>query len=156
VITTQVGDLLPWPKRWLVNFVIKHVKKMVPAWQIDGAIDLSRRARTRHGGAPHAGRSQREDIAFLQYTGGTTGVAKGAMLTHRNILANLEQTGVWISGSFKEGKRNRHRAAADVPHLLPDLDAVVHEVGQPDRADHQSARHAGAGQGTREAGSSRS
>ena len=45
----------------------------------------------------------RDDIAFLQYTGGTTGVSKGAMLTHRNILANLEQTGVWISGSFKEG-----------------------------------------------------
>ena len=44
-----------------------------------------------------------DDIAFLQYTGGTTGVAKGAMLTHRNMLANLEQTGVWVSGSFKEG-----------------------------------------------------
>jgi long-chain acyl-CoA synthetase len=103
VITTQIGDLLPIPKRWLVNFVIKHVKKMVPAWRIDRAITL----RT----ALERGRSARfnpvavnsEDIAFLQYTGGTTGVAKGAMLSHRNILANLEQTGVWISVSFKEG-----------------------------------------------------
>ncbi|MBK8889709.1 MAG: AMP-binding protein [Dechloromonas sp.] len=103
VITTQVGDLLPIPKRWLVNFVIKHVKKMVPAWQIDGATALDA-ALERGRSAPfnpvdiHA-----EDLAFLQYTGGTTGVAKGAMLTHRNILANLEQTGIWISVSFKEG-----------------------------------------------------
>jgi len=103
VITTQVGDLLPIPKRWLVNFVIKYVKKMVPAWQIDGATTLGA-ALERGSSAPfspvdiHA-----EDLAFLQYTGGTTGVAKGAMLTHRNILANLEQTGIWISVSFKEG-----------------------------------------------------
>ena len=103
VITTQIGDMLPIPKRWLVNFVIKYVKKMVPAWQIDGATTLGA-ALERGSSAPfspvdiHA-----EDLAFLQYTGGTTGVAKGAMLTHRNILANLEQTGIWISVSFKEG-----------------------------------------------------
>ena len=103
VVTTQVGDLLPAPKRWLVNFVIKRVKSMVPAWRIDGALDF-RAALARGAGASlkpvEAGR---EDLAFLQYTGGTTGVSKGAMLTHRNILANLEQTGVWISGSFREG-----------------------------------------------------
>ena len=103
VITTQIGDLLPTPKRWLVNFVIKHVKKMVPAWHIEGAITLNaalERGRT----APFAPVDVNSgEIAFLQYTGGTTGVAKGAMLTHRNILANLEQTGVWISVSFKEG-----------------------------------------------------
>jgi len=103
VITTQIGDLLPVPKRWLVNFVIKHVKKMVPAWHIDGAITLNA-ALERGRSAPFAPVDVKsDDIAFLQYTGGTTGVAKGAMLTHRNILANLEQTGVWISVSFKEG-----------------------------------------------------
>jgi long-chain acyl-CoA synthetase len=103
VITTQIGDLLPIPKRWLVNFVIKHVKKMVPAWHIDGAITLNA-ALERGRSAPFAPVDVKsDDIAFLQYTGGTTGVAKGAMLTHRNILANLEQTGVWISVSFKEG-----------------------------------------------------
>jgi long-chain acyl-CoA synthetase len=103
VITTQVGDLLPIPKRWIVNFVIKKVKKMVPAWRIDGAIAL-RAALARGAAAPFERiKTTREDIAFLQYTGGTTGVSKGAMLTHRNMLANLEQTGVWVSGSFREG-----------------------------------------------------
>jgi long-chain acyl-CoA synthetase len=103
VITSQVGDMLPGAKRMLVNLVIKRVKKMVPAWQIDGAIPF-RTALARGAKAklqPVA--LTREDIAFLQYTGGTTGVSKGAMLTHRNILANLEQVGAWISGSFKEG-----------------------------------------------------
>ncbi len=103
VITTQLGDLLPAPKRWIVNLVVKKVKKMVPAWRIDGAIPF-RTALARGAAAtlkPVA--LTREDIAFLQYTGGTTGVSKGAMLTHRNVLANLEQTGVWVSGSFKEG-----------------------------------------------------
>ena len=103
VITTQVGDMLPLPKRWLVNFVIKKVKKMVPAWRIAGAMTWHT-ALARGAKAPFEPvEVAREDIAFLQYTGGTTGVSKGAMLTHRNILANLEQTGVWISVSFKEG-----------------------------------------------------
>jgi long-chain acyl-CoA synthetase len=103
VITTEVGDMLPAPKRWLINWVIKNVKKMVPDWRIDGAIGfrtaLARGAAT----ALQPVAVTRDDIAFLQYTGGTTGVSKGAMLTHRNILANLEQTGVWISVSFREG-----------------------------------------------------
>ncbi len=102
VITTQLGDLLPLPRRWIVNLVIKHVKKMVPAWRIEGSTTL--RAALARGAAksiqPVA--AEREDIAFLQYTGGTSGVPKGAMLTHRNILANLEQTGVWLSKSFEE------------------------------------------------------
>jgi long-chain acyl-CoA synthetase len=103
VITSQVGDMLPGPKRMLVNLVIKRVKKMVPAWRIDDAIPF-RTALARGAAAkPQPVAVTREDVAFLQYTGGTTGVSKGAMLTHRNILANLEQTGAWISTSFKEG-----------------------------------------------------
>jgi long-chain acyl-CoA synthetase len=103
VITTQLGDLLPTPKRWIVNLVVKKVKKMVPAWRIDGAIGF--RAALARGAASSLKPVEvtREDIAFLQYTGGTTGVSKGAMLTHRNVSANLEQTGVWVSASFKEG-----------------------------------------------------
>ena len=104
VITTQLGDLLPLPKRWIVNFVIKKVKKMVPDWHIDGTITM--RAALERGAAAQLKpvTLSNQDIAFLQYTGGTTGVSKGAILTHRNILANLEQVGTWISGSFKEGE----------------------------------------------------
>jgi len=103
VITTQVGDMLPIPKRWIVNLVIKKVKKMVPDWRIDGAMSL--RAALERGAQAQFKpvKVTHDDIAFLQYTGGTTGVSKGAILTHRNMLANLEQTGIWVSGSFKEG-----------------------------------------------------
>jgi long-chain acyl-CoA synthetase len=104
VITTQIGDMLPAPKRWIVNWVIKNKRKMVPEWHIANTTTM------RDALATGAGRQLapvdlgHEDIAFLQYTGGTTGVSKGAMLTHRNILANLEQSGVWISGQFKEAQ----------------------------------------------------
>ncbi len=103
VITTQVGDLLPTWKRWILNFVVKRAKRMVPAWCIERAVSF-RAALTRGAKSPlRAVDVTAGDIAFLQYTGGTTGVAKGAMLTHRNILANIEQTGAWLSGRFKEG-----------------------------------------------------
>jgi len=103
VITTRIGDLLPAPKRWIVNLVIKRVKKMVPPWRIERAVGF--RAALARGAATSfmPVEVEREDLAFLQYTGGTTGVSKGAMLTHRNILANVEQTGTWISATFREG-----------------------------------------------------
>ena len=104
VITTQLGDMLPAPKRWIVNFVVKRLKKMVPDWRIDGAIDLAS-ALTRGAGSEFKPVSvAQEDVAFLQYTGGTTGLSKGAMLTHRNILANIEQAGAWIGGNLKDGE----------------------------------------------------
>jgi long-chain acyl-CoA synthetase len=103
VITSQIGDLLPFPRRWIVNLVTRHVKKLVPRWRIDSAVSfdvaLARGAAARFTPV----KPRPDDVAFLQYTGGTTGVAKGAMLTHRNVLANIEQTGVWISGSFQAG-----------------------------------------------------
>ena len=102
VIRTQVGDLLPVPKRWLVNFVIKHVKKMVPPWKIAGTLSLLDALNRGAKGKLTPVRIGHDDIAFLQYTGGTTGIAKGAMLTHGNMLANLEQVNLWISVSFKE------------------------------------------------------
>ena len=148
VITTELGDLLPAPKRWLVNFVIKQVRKMVPAWRIDGAIGF-REALAR--GAATSLRPvdvKREDVAFLQYTGGTTGVAKGAILTHRNILANLETDRRLDLRQFVEGTEIVI-APLPVYHILPDLDALVHEVGQSHRADHQPARLAGVRQGAR-------
>jgi long-chain acyl-CoA synthetase len=103
VITTQVGDLLPAFKALLVNFVVKHVKRMVPQWRIDAAVEF--RAALEAGGR-HGLRDVPlgpDDIAFLQYTGGTTGVAKGAILTHGNMVANLQQTSAWMSRVLKEG-----------------------------------------------------
>jgi long-chain acyl-CoA synthetase len=104
VITTQLGDLLPAPKRWIVNFVVKRLKKMVPDWRIAGVTQL-RTALARGAAAEFKPVGiAHEDVAFLQYTGGTTGLSKGAMLTHRNILANIEQAGAWIGGKLKEGE----------------------------------------------------
>ncbi|MDR6990780.1 long-chain fatty acid--CoA ligase [Luteimonas sp. 3794] len=104
VITTGLGDLLGFPKGPIVNFVLKHVKKMVPDYSIQGAIRF-RDAIAR--GSKHtlpAVSITLEDIAFLQYTGGTTGVAKGAMLTHRNMVANMQQASAWIGTNAKMGE----------------------------------------------------
>ncbi|MBS1136140.1 MAG: long-chain-fatty-acid--CoA ligase [Proteobacteria bacterium] len=103
VVVTGLGDLLGFPKSMIVNFVVKHVKKMVPAWNIPGAQrfnDVLARG-SRHALKPVE--VTHDDIAFLQYTGGTTGVAKGAMLTHRNIIANLQQAHAWIKPFLQEG-----------------------------------------------------
>jgi len=104
VIVTSIGELLGFPKGRIVDFVIKYVKKMVPDYDIPGAIDF-RTALSRGAAAtlPSVALSS-DDIAFLQYTGGTTGVAKGAMLTHRNLVANMQQASAWIGGNAKLGE----------------------------------------------------
>ncbi len=96
VITTGVGDMLGPLKGSLVNLVVRQVKKMVPAYEFPSA--MSFREALKRGSRASLARVDlgHEDIAFLQYTGGTTGVAKGAMLTHRNIIANLQQSHAWL------------------------------------------------------------
>ena len=104
VITTGLGDMLGFPKGPIVNFVLKYVKKMVPDYDIPGAVRF-RDALTL--GQMHALPDvdiEPADIAFLQYTGGTTGVAKGAMLTHRNLVANMQQAAAWVGGNIKYGE----------------------------------------------------
>ena len=104
VITTGLGDMLGFPKGAIVNFVLKHVKKMVPDHHLPGAVrfgDALERGK-RHG-LPTVD-VQPDDIAFLQYTGGTTGVAKGAMLTHRNLVANMQQAAAWVGTNVKMGE----------------------------------------------------
>ncbi|MDP9139448.1 MAG: AMP-binding protein [Pseudomonadota bacterium] len=102
VITTQIGDLASFPKSLVVNAVVKHVKKLVPKWSIPGSIPL-RAALARGKAQPYMRLPlSHDDIAFLQYTGGTTGVSKGATLTHRNVVANLEQVSAWLRSSLRE------------------------------------------------------
>ena len=104
VVTTQLGDMLGFPKSLLVNYVVKHKKKLVPGWDIPGAIPFRKAVAE---GARHSlvePPLTHDDIAFLQYTGGTTGVSKGSMLTHGNIVANLQQTAAWVGKALEEGK----------------------------------------------------
>jgi long-chain acyl-CoA synthetase len=104
IVTTQIGDLFPAFKRLLTNLVVKHVKKMVPEWHLAKAVPFT--------DALAAGRTEQlddvaigpDDLAFLQYTGGTTGVAKGAMLTQANMVANLQQLSAWIGRDLKDGQ----------------------------------------------------
>jgi long-chain acyl-CoA synthetase len=111
VIGTGVGDLLGFPKGAITNFVLKYVRKAVPDYRLDGEVRfrdvLARGARLT---LPRTD-VQHGDIAFLQYTGGTTGVSKGAMLTHRNLVANMQQASQWI------GKR----AAIGEEHIITAL-----------------------------------
>jgi long-chain acyl-CoA synthetase len=96
VITTALGDMVGFPKGAIINFVLKYVKKMVPDYDIPGTV---RFRDTLTLGQLHTlpdVEIDAGDIAFLQYTGGTTGVAKGAMLTHRNMVANMQQAAAWI------------------------------------------------------------
>ena len=103
-VTTGLGDMLGFPKGLIVNLVLKHVKKMVPDYDIPGAV---RFRDTLTLGRMHKLpeiRNTPEDLAFLQYTGGTTGVSKGAMLTHRNLVANMQQAASWVGTNVKLGE----------------------------------------------------
>ena len=91
VVITEVGDMLPTVKRLLVNAVIKHVKKMVPSYDLPKAVKLNDALVQGRNKRPSEADPESDDIAVLQYTGGTTGVAKGAMLTHRNLVSNMLQ-----------------------------------------------------------------
>ncbi|WP_114971456.1 AMP-binding protein [Rhodoferax ferrireducens] len=104
VITTEVGDMFPVVKELLTNVVVKYVKKMVPQWKIDGATEFNAALRAGRAQPLHHVPLSHADIAFLQYTGGTTGVAKGAVLTHGNMVANLQQVGAWIAHDLLDGK----------------------------------------------------
>lgn len=103
VIVTQIPDLFPQPKQFIVNLVLKHVKKMVPAFSIKNTIDFRELVKDR-GLKVKPVEIKNTDTAFLQYTGGTTGVSKGAVLTHRNVIANMEQMKGWMGNVLEEGK----------------------------------------------------
>jgi len=97
VLVTAVGDFLHFPKSSIVNFVVRHRRKQVPSWRIDGALDFRNVVRSARALQVDAVDLGPDDIAFLQYTGGTTGISKGAVLTHGNICANVLQAQAWIT-----------------------------------------------------------
>ncbi|PCL21443.1 long-chain-fatty-acid--CoA ligase, partial [Snodgrassella alvi] len=104
VIVASMGDMLGWLKGAVVNFMLRKVKKMVKPFQIEGSVTFLH--------ALELGKKQRftpvplelEDLALLQYTGGTTGMSKGAMLTHGNIVANMQQASEWIKANLVPGQ----------------------------------------------------
>lgn len=104
IIVTQVGDMCSQPKRFIVNFVVKHFKKMVPHFNLEQShsfVDAMQKGAEQDVSPVEL---TSDDTAFLQYTGGTTGVSKGAVLTHRNMVANVLQTHAWMGPFLNEGK----------------------------------------------------
>ncbi|MCX3310136.1 long-chain-fatty-acid--CoA ligase FadD [Pantoea vagans] len=104
VILTRMGDQLAPIKATLVNFVVKYIKKLVPKYHLPGAISFRQVLEVGATLDYRRPTVSNDDLAFLQYTGGTTGVAKGAMLTHRNMQANLEQTRATYGKVLRDGK----------------------------------------------------
>jgi long-chain acyl-CoA synthetase len=104
VIVTAVGDRLGWPKSAVVNLVVRHVRKQVPRWELPGALRFNDVLEQGAFLPFEPVVTDHDDIAFLQYTGGTTGVAKGAMLTHRNMVANVLQAGAWLGTESQLGR----------------------------------------------------
>jgi long-chain acyl-CoA synthetase len=103
VLVTGVGDLLGFPRGLIVNFVLRRVRKQVPAWSVPGSRTFKSALSSGLGRKLDAVLLGPDDIAFLQYTGGTTGVSKAAVLTHRNMVANVLQTTAWIFPSMRTG-----------------------------------------------------
>ncbi len=102
IITTELGDLLGGLKGIIVNMVVKHVKKMVPAFSIPGAVSFKSALSKGSGFTFKPVKTTLDEPAFLQYTGGTTGVSKGAELTHGNIVANMQQISSWMKPKLRE------------------------------------------------------
>ena len=104
VVVTGLGDMLSFPKNVLVNFVVRRVKKLVPPFRIDGAVRWEDALASGRGAAAGEVELTGEDLAFLQYTGGTTGVSKGAMLTHRNMVSSVLQADGFLRPFAHEGE----------------------------------------------------
>ncbi|MEE4638870.1 MAG: AMP-binding protein [Wenzhouxiangella sp.] len=104
VITTSIGEMIGFPKGTIMDFVLRRVKKMIPAYSLPNAVKLGKVLAQGAGDTLTPVKLTHDDLAFLQYTGGTTGVSKGAMLTHGNMVANMQQSSAWLGNNIEIGK----------------------------------------------------
>ncbi len=104
VILTTMGDMVGFPKGAIMNFVLRHIKKMVPKFNLPDAVAFKRVLADGAGAQLTPAKLGHDDLAFLQYTGGTTGVSKGAMLTHGNMVANMQQSSAWLGDRVSPGQ----------------------------------------------------
>jgi len=118
VLITRIGDLLGVPRGFIVNFVLKHVRKQIPDWKMPGTSTFKRALGGGLGLKLERVPLGPEDIAFLQYTGGTTGVAKAAVLTHRNMVANVLQASAWVTPSLKANEARIVVTALPLYHIF--------------------------------------
>ena len=100
VVVATMGDLLGFVKGTIVNFVVRRVKKLVPAWSLPGHTSFPAALKDGAARVFKPADVSPDDVAFLQYTGGTTGISKGATLIHRNVLANVEQLAIWVEDAY--------------------------------------------------------
>ncbi|MEM6360894.1 MAG: AMP-binding protein [Bacteroidota bacterium] len=118
IIVTELGDMLGGFKGWLVNTVVKHIKKMVPPFNLDGALTIKQALTIGSKSNYERPEVDAKDIAFLQYTGGTTGVSKGAQLSHENIVAHTKQTTYWFKPLLDQSKEHVMITAIPLYHIF--------------------------------------
>ena len=118
VVVTGLADMMPFPKRVLGNFIIRRIKKMIPAYTLPGSISFLDMLAAGAASSFSPVKMQPQDIAFLQYTGGTTGVSKGAMLSHLNILANVKQIQVWSEPFIDKNEQLTSITAIPLYHIF--------------------------------------
>lgn len=133
VVTTQVGDLLKFPKNILINIVLKRIRKAVPPYSLSHSVKLRSALKTGRHGELVTVELGYADIALLQYTGGTTGLAKGAMLSHRNLVFNVHQAKAWEAGVFDNGVPLVAITALPLYHIFSlqsNCLAIMHKGGE--------------------------
>ena len=118
VVTTGVGDLLRWPRSAATNLALRYFRRAVPSYSLPGHVRFRRALGSGKRGAFTPVELGFADIAFLQYTGGTTGLSKGAMLSHRNMVCNVMQTCAWTGGIFGDIERNVAITALPLYHIF--------------------------------------